>query len=97
MINPVLDNVYSAIDRTKSTKGQSPDERYLAGEKLMNETKSSLGKIQWFASKNDVRCQMLLDKLGTEILQCGIDYYNGSDSPFAAKKRWFCRSMHYLS
>lgn len=29
---------------------------------------------------------MLLDKLGTEILQCGIDYYNGSDSPFAAKK-----------
>ena len=86
MINPVLDNVYSAIDRTKSTKGQSPDERYLAGEKLMNETKSSLGKIQQFASKNDVRCQMLLDKLGTEILQCGIDYYNGSDSPFAAKK-----------
>jgi hypothetical protein len=86
MINPVLDNVYSAIDRAKSTKGQSPDERYLAGENLMNETKSSLEKIQKFASENDVRCQMLLDKLGTEILQCGIDYYNGSESPFVAKK-----------
>lgn len=29
---------------------------------------------------------MVLDKLGTEILQCGIDYFNGSDSPTAAKK-----------
>lgn len=86
MIAPILDSVSSAIERTKSTKGKSPDERYDAGERLMNETKSSLVKIQQLAQENDVRCQMLLDKLGTEILQCGIDYFNGSDSPSAAKK-----------
>ena len=86
MIAPVIDKVSSAIERCKSTKGQSPEERCAAGEKLMNETKSSVAKIQQLAAANDVRCQMLLDKLGTEILQCGIDYYNGSDSPFAAKK-----------
>lgn len=86
MISPILDNVSSAIERAKSTKGQSPDERYEAGEKLMNVTKSSVVKIQQFATENDVRCQILLDKLGTEILQCGIDYFNGSDSPTAAKQ-----------
>lgn len=86
MITPTINNISSAIERSKSTKGQAPEERYAAGEKLMNETKSSVAKIQQLAAANDVRCQMLLDKLGTEILQCGIDYYNGSDAPFAAKK-----------
>ena len=29
---------------------------------------------------------MIADKLGLEILQCGIDYYNASDEPEAAHK-----------
>lgn len=96
IINPVLDNISSAIERSKSTKGQSPDDRYAAGERLMNETKPLIEKIKELAAIDDIRCQMLLDKLGSEILQCGIDYYNGSDSPLAAKKAIVLQS-HALS
>jgi hypothetical protein len=35
---------------------------------------------------SDVKYQMIADKLGLEILQCGIDYYNKSDDLDAAEK-----------
>ena len=30
--------------------------------------------------------QILIDKLGIEILECGIDYFNASEEPNAAMK-----------
>lgn len=86
MINPLIENITSATELAKSTKGQSPDIRYSVGEKLMKDTKTSVDEIRQLGVNSDMRCQMVLDKLGTEILQCGIDYFNGSDSPTAAKK-----------
>ena len=57
-----------------------------AGEKLMETTKSALNQLGALLPKSDLQYQMIADKLGLEILQCGIDYFNGSDDDDAPKK-----------
>lgn len=36
---------------------------------------------------------MIADKLGIEILQCGIDYYNGADATDAARNAMILQNM----
>lgn len=83
---PIIDKLTSAIDVCKSSRGKGPAARLNAGTKLMNETKADLARLTQFVSTNDLQYQMIADKLGLEILQCGIDYYNDSDAPDAAHK-----------
>lgn len=83
---PIIDRLTSAIDTSKSSKGKGPMARLNAGTKLMNDTKSDLAQLKQFVSVNDLQYQMIADKLGLEILQCGIDYYNDSDEADAAHK-----------
>lgn len=83
---PIIDRLISAIDICKSSKGKSPTARLNAGKKLMNDTKTDLTQLKGFVSPNDLQYQMIADKLGLEILQCGIDYYNHSDEADAAHK-----------
>ena len=52
----------------------------------MNDTKADLTQLKQFVSTSDLQYQMIADKLGLEILQCGIDYYNDSDAADAARK-----------
>lgn len=81
---PIIDNITSAIDTCKSSKGKGSIARLNAGTKLMNGTKTALTQLKSFVSANDLQYQMIADKLGLEILQCGIDYYNESDAADAA-------------
>lgn len=83
---PIIDKLISAIDACKSSKGKGPTARLNAGTKLMNDTKTDLTQLRGFVSSNDLQYQMIADKLGLEILQCGIDYYNDSDAADAAHK-----------
>ena len=85
-IKPIIDRLTSAIDISKSSKGKGPTARFNAGTKLMNDTKADLAQLKGFVSSNDLQYQMVADKLGLEILQCGIDYYNDSEEADAARK-----------
>ena len=83
---PIIDKLSSAIEVCKSSKGQGSVSRFNAGTKLMNNTKADLIQLKQFVSPNDLQYQMIADKLGLEILQCAIDYYNDSEEDDAAHK-----------
>lgn len=83
---PIFDKLTSAINICKLSRGKGPEARLNAGTKLMNDTKIDLTQLRQFVSSSDLQYQMIADKLGLEILQCGIDYYNKSDVVEAAHK-----------
>ena len=89
---PLIDRISSAIDRSKSTKGNGANARLNAGTKLMNDTKDDLAQLKQNVATSDLKYQMIADKLGLEILQCGIDYYNDSEEPDAARKAMVLQS-----
>lgn len=81
---PLIASIQAAIDVAKSSKGEGSSARYDAGVKLMNVTKKVLQQLKAFLTTADLQYQMIADKLGLEILQCGIDYYNDSGDDDAA-------------
>lgn len=83
-INPLIDAITNAIETAKASKGKGSTVRLQAGEKLMTSTKGLLTQLKAILPTSDIRYQTIADKLGLEILQCGIDYYNGSDAVDAA-------------
>lgn len=83
-IGPLIDSIENAIAVAKKAKGSC--ERLKAGESLKNETKNALTQLKALLSSSDLQYQVIADKLGIEILQCAIDYYNDSDEPDAAPK-----------
>lgn len=85
-ITPLIDTLQSAVNTAKSSKEQGITARYNAGVKLMNDTQTTLAQLRTLLPVTDLRYQMIADKLGLEILQCGIDYYNGSNAADAARK-----------
>lgn len=85
-VKPLINTIQNAIDVAKKSKGKGSKARLNAGECLMRNTKDALSQLKSFLSASDMQYQMIVDKLGLEILQCGIDYYNDSDEPDAARK-----------
>lgn len=83
---PLIDAISAAITQAKASRGKGSTARYNAGTKLKNDTKASLSQLKKFVAANDLQYQMIADKLGLEILQCGIDYYNDSEARDAAQK-----------
>lgn len=83
---PIIEKLSAAVTVCKTSKGKGPLTRLEAGTKLMNETKVDLTRLKQFVSANDLQYQMIADKIGLEILQCAIDYYNDSDEVDAAHK-----------
>lgn len=89
LISPAVKTIEMEIDKAKAVKHENARERYKAGVALANTTKPLLSKLKTFLQSGDLQYQMIADKLGLEILQCGIDYYNNSgevDSPRKAMK-----------
>ncbi len=85
-VKPLIDSIQGAIDIAKKSKGKSSNVRLNAGETLRKNTRSSFLQLKSFLSTKDLQYQMIADKLGLEILQCGIDYLNDSEEPDAAHK-----------
>ena len=50
-----------------------------AARKLVTSTKESFTQLKGILKANDPQFVMIADKLGLEILQCGIDYFNNSE------------------
>ena len=85
-VKPLVDSIQDAIAIAKKSKGKEAEARLNAGEALWENTRSAFQQLKGFLSATDLQYQMIADKLGLEILQCGIDYYNASDEPEAAHK-----------
>ena len=85
-VKPLVDSIQGAIDIAKKSKGKGSNARLNAGETLRKNTRNLLLQLKGFLSIKDLQYQLIVDKLGLEILQCGIDYYNGSEEPDAAHK-----------
>lgn len=83
---PLIKKIQSAISVAKKSKGNSALVRLQAGEALQKSTREALLKLEGFLSKTDLQYQMIADKLGLEILQCSIDYFNNSEDANAAYK-----------
>lgn len=85
-VKPLIAALQSAIDSAKAPKGTHGAIRYNAGMKLKNETQATLAQLKELLPVSDLQYQMIADKLGLEILQCSIDYYNDIKSDNAVHK-----------
>lgn len=85
-IKPLIDSISDAIEIANKSRGKGAKARFDAGTTLMNETKNAILQLNKLLSPDDLQYQINADKLGLEILECGIDYYNGSEEPDAAVK-----------
>lgn len=85
-VKPLVDSIQEAINIAQKTKGKGSNARLNAGEELRKNTRNAISQLKGFLSTEDLQYQMIADKLGLEILQCGIDYFNDSEEPDAAHK-----------
>lgn len=85
-VKPLIEKIQSEIDTAKAINRKDALNRLKAGEKLKSNTKNLLSQLKNLLQITDLQYQMIADKLGLEILQCGIDYYNGSTPIDAAHK-----------
>lgn len=76
-IGPLISKISSEVDRTKRVDRKNPAARKNAGQNLINATKEPLQQLKGILTVHNPQYQMIADKLGLEILQCGIDYFNG--------------------
>lgn len=83
-VQPLIDELNEALKEAKDTRGENPLVRLEIGEDLISDTKEALIELKGLLGESDLQYQMIADKIGLEILQCGIDYYNGSDDRDAA-------------
>lgn len=86
LISPIISDIELEINKAKSIKRDNSKGRYNAGISLMNQADKLLSRLKKILSVADMRYQLIADKLGLEILQCGIDYFNNSDDADAAHK-----------
>lgn len=85
-VKPLVDSIQDAINIAQKTKGKGSNVRLNAGEALRKNTRNAILQLKGFLSTEDLQYQMIADKLGLEILQCAIDYFNDSEEPDAAHK-----------
>lgn len=88
-IGPLINNISSEVDKTKKVDHKDPKARIEAARKLVANTKEAFSQLKSILPATDSQYQMIADKLGLEILQCGIDYFNNSeddDAPHTAMK-----------
>lgn len=84
LVAPLIEMITTAIADAKSAKGSQ--ENYSAGVKLMNSTKNPLSQLKYLLGISDIQYQVIADKLAQTILQCGINYFNGSEDDDAPQK-----------
>ena len=86
LVTPVITDIETEITKAKSIKRENSSARYNAGIRLMNLAKGKLAELKKLLVGNDMRYQIIADKLGLAILQCGIDYFNNAEESDAAQK-----------
>ena len=71
--------IYSAIEKAKKVKPDDAPASLRAGKALISSTKAAIANLKSIVGVGDPQYQSVVDKLANQILQCGINYYNGTD------------------
>ena len=71
-----IKKIEDQINTTSELREQKPIEALSFGETLYKNTKPQLESLFKILGHEDLKYQMLANKLANEILQCGIDYFN---------------------
>lgn len=74
-IGPLINKISAEVEKTKKVDHKDPKARIEAARKLVTNTKEPFSQLKSILSATDSQYQMIADKLGLEILQCGIDYF----------------------
>ena len=77
--NPLINKILSEIEKTKRVNHKDAKARIEAARNLVRQTKDSFATLKSIMKASDPQFQMIADKLGLEILQCGIDFFNNSN------------------
>lgn len=88
-VEPLINKISAEIDKAHNVDRQNANARLNAAKKLAATTNEPLTQLKGIIGGNDPQYQIIADKLGLEILQCGIDYFNNSgddDAPQTAMK-----------
>lgn len=88
-VGPLINKISVEVEKTKKVDHKDPKARIEAARKLETNTKEPFSQLKSILPATDSQYQMIADKLGLEILQCGIDYFNNSDdddAPHTAMK-----------
>ncbi|GEM_PF-645462 len=86
--------ILSAISEAKDV-ANTANAQYEAGVHLMDVTKGPLKLLQDMLDTDDMGYQTIADKLATQILQCGINYYNKSDEDEDEEIKKAYKLQHY--
>lgn len=81
-VGPLINKISAEVEKTKKVDHKDPKARIEAARKLVTNTKEPFSQLKSILPATDPQYQMIADKLGLEILQCGIDYFlksNGED------------------
>ena len=78
-IGPLINKISAEVEKTKKVDHKDPKARIEAARKLVTSTKEPFSQLKSILPATDSQYQMIADKLGLEILQCGIDYFNNSE------------------
>lgn len=84
-VGPLINKISSEVDKAKKVDHKDARARIGAADKLVKRTKEDFEQLKMLLSVTDPQYQMIADKLGLEILQCGIDYFNNSNDNNAAR------------
>lgn len=80
VIDPLKDKILQEVTKAKNTDRSDHMARKKAGENLIKVAVPMLKQLKSIIGANDIQYQMIADKVGLEVLQCGIDYYKGSEA-----------------
>lgn len=88
-IGPLISKISSEVERTKKVDPKDPNARIEAARTLLSNTREAFNQLKSILLNTDSQLQMIADKLGLEILQCGIDYFIekknvDDDAPYSA-------------
>lgn len=83
-VEPLISKISYEVERAKNVNNKDALARLNAARKLLSVTKDAFSQLKSLLASSDPQYQMIADKLGLELLQCGIDYYNNSDEDNAA-------------
>ena len=82
---PLINKITEEVNKAKKIDHKDARARKNAGQSLTVTAKECLSDLKKMLSEDDPQYQIVADKIGLEILQCGIDYYNNSDDDEAAQ------------
>ncbi len=78
-ITPLINKITLEVEKAKKVEHKQAKARLDAGKELISSTKVFINQLKGVISISDPQYGMILDKLGLEVLQCGIDYLNNSN------------------